>query len=140
MRFLLVLALLAGACTPMSTFPYMRMVDQRTFAAASVAPSAGDVAALPDRPLAVIRFDGQPADFMPDVADLVAVATARKPDVAFEVIIPVAVGAVPGPRAEADAITVARAIADQQVLTERIHIGVVEEAGRPAREVRVFVR
>jgi hypothetical protein len=124
----------------MSSFPYVAMIDQRTFATTAIAPEASDVNLLPDRPLAVIRFDGQPAGFAPDLADMVAAATARKPDVQFNVVIPIAVGAIPGQRSEADAAIVARAIAEQQVLTERIHLGVIEEAGQPAREVRVYVR
>jgi hypothetical protein len=137
---LALLAPAAGGCTPMAHFPYVQMIDQRTFASTAVAPEAGAVKALPDRPLAVIRFDNQPDDYRPDLSDMVATATARKPDVEFNVTTPVAIGQIPGPRAEADAAIVARAIAEQQVLTERIHLGVVEEPGNPAREVRVYVR
>ena len=140
MRAWVVLPLLACACTPMGQFPYLKMVDQRTFGAPAVAPPPSDVSSLPNRPLAVIRFDGQPPDFVPDLSDMVAAATARKPDVEFKVITPVAIGQIPGPQAEADAATVAHAIAEQQVLTECIHLGVIEEGGKPAREVRVFVQ
>ena len=136
--WLLLVPLVVGACTPMGKFPYVKMVDQRTFGATPEAPS--EVVPLPDRALAVIRFDGQPADYSPDVTELVAAATGRKPNVEFNVVTPVALGQVPGPQAEADAATVARALAEQQILTERIHLGVVEEAGKPAREVRIYVR
>ncbi len=140
MPAVIALCLLAGACTPMRQFPYMKIVDQRTFGATAVAPSAPDVRSLPERPLAVIRFDGQSADYTPDLSDLVAAATARKPDVEFNVITPVAIGATPSARSQGDAATVAHSLAEQEILPERIHLGVVEEAGKPAREVRIFVR
>ncbi len=136
----LAVALLAAACTPTSRFPYVAIIDQRNFEGPTVAPTAAQVTRLARRPLAVIRFDGEPADFTPDMSDAVAAATGRKPDVQFDVIVPVAPGAQPTQQQQADAATVARAIAEQQVQPDHIHLGIVEEPGNPAREVRVFVR
>ncbi len=140
MRLGVGLALLVGACTPIGHYPYVALIDQRNFQGAAVAPAVDSVTKLPDRPLVVIRFDGQPTDYEPDLTDAVAAATARKPDVQFDVIVPLAIGARATPRQEHDAATVARAIAEQAVQPDHIHLGLVEEAGNPAREVRVFVR
>jgi hypothetical protein len=133
-------ALLAGACTPLDHYPYVAIVDQRNFHGATVAPTADTVTKLPERALVVIRFDGQPTDYEPDLTDAVAAATARKPDVQFDVIVPLATGARATPQQEHDAAAVARAIAEQAVQPDHIHLGLIEEAGNPAREVRVFVR
>jgi len=132
--------MLACACTPMGHYPYVALIDQRTFQGPAVAPTAGAVTKLPDRPLITIRFDGQPPDYEPDLTDAVAAATARKADVQFDVIVPLAPGARATSRQEHDAATVARAIAEQAVQPDHIHLGLIEEAGDPAQEVRVFVR
>jgi hypothetical protein len=140
MRIWLAALLLVGGCTPADHFPYVRLIDQRTFAPSGTAPTAADLKNLPALPLATVRFDVPDEDFTPALAEAVEAATARKPDVEFDVIAPVAHGATPGPYAAEDAATVARAIAEQSVPPERIHLGVVEDAGTPAREIRVYVR
>ncbi len=140
MRAWLAVSLLLAGCTPTDRFPYVKLIDQRTFAATGTAPNAADLKNLPPLPLAVIRFDVPVPVLNPALADAVASATARKPDVQFDVITPVAAGAVPGPNAAEDAEDVARAIAEQSVPQDHIHLGVAEDAGTPAREVRVYVR
>ncbi len=139
-RVTLALLPLAAACTPIDHYPYIAIVDQRRFHGPTVAPTADSVTKLADRPLITIRFDGEPDGYVPDLTDAVAAATGRKPDVQFDVIVPLATGAQTTRQQEQDAATVARAIAEQQVQPDHIHLGILEEAGNPAREVRVFVR
>ena len=140
MRIWPAIALLAAACTPTDHYPYVAIIDQRSFRTEAVAPKPESVTRLPERPLITVRFDGQPFDDEPDLTDAVAAATGRKPDVQFDVIVPLAPGARATKQQEHDAATVARAIAEQAVQPDHIHLGLIEEAGNPAREVRVFVR
>jgi hypothetical protein len=135
----LVLAVLLAGCAPSLSPPYLTLIDQRTFNPA-VAPTEADVRALPPLPLAVVRFDVAGIDYGPDLARAVEAATARKPDAEFNVVTPVARGMTPNAQSAEDAAAIARAIAEQSVLPEKIHIGLVEDAGTPAREVRVYVR
>ena len=133
------LALLLAGCAPSLSPPYLTLIDQRTFNPA-VAPNEADVRALPALPLAVVRFDTPGIDYGPDLARAIEAATSRKPDAEFNVVTPVARGKVPSAQATEDAATIARAIAEQSVLPEKIHVGLMEDAGTPAREVRVYVR
>ncbi len=133
------LLLLLAGCTPSLSPPYLTLIDQRTFNPA-VAPDPANVRALPALPLAVIRFDAPGIDFRPDLARAVEAAQSRKPDADFNVVTPVARGKVPDAQAQDDATTILRAIAEQGVQPEKIHIGVTEDSGTPAREVRVYVR
>ncbi len=135
----LALVLLLAGCAPSFSPPYLTLIDQRTFNPA-VAPDPADVRALPPLPLAVVRFDAPGIDYGPDLARAVEAAQSRKPDVEFNVVTPVARGKVPDAQAQDDAIAIVRAIAEQGVPPEKIHIGLVEDAGTPAREVRVYVR
>jgi hypothetical protein len=135
----LLLALLVAGCAPSFSPPYLTLIDQRTFNPA-VAPNEADVKALPALPLAVIRFDTPDIDYGPDLARAVEAATSRKPDVEFNVVTPVGRGKAPNAQAAEDAAAIARAIAEQSVPPEKIHIGMVEDSGTPAREVRVYVR
>jgi hypothetical protein len=137
-KLLVVCGLLAG-CAPSLSPPYLKLIDQRTFNPAE-APSPADVRTLPALPLAVIRFDIPDFEYRPDLARAIEAAQSRKPDAEFNVVTPVARGAVPDERATQDAADVARAIAEQSVPPEKIHVGLVEDAGTPAREVRVYVR
>lgn len=140
MKVLIALALLTAGCTVSTHAPYLALIDQRTFVAPGTAPVAGDVKALPALPLATIRFGQQGFDYVPDLARAVDEAVSRKPDVEFNVNIPVARGQVPSAQATSDAADVARAIAEQSVVPEHIHVGAIEDSGAPAREVRVYVR
>lgn len=140
MKLALVLLPVLASCAPSLSPPYLTLIDQRTFIPAGVAPAAADLKPLPALPLATIRF-GQPGfDFQPGLARAIDAAEARKPDAEFNVVTPVGRGRAPSPTATADAAAVARGIAEQSVPPERIHVGVVEDPGDPAREVRVYVR
>lgn len=138
MRAIALVLLLAG-CAPSLSPPYLTLIDQRTFNPA-VAPNPADVRALPPLPLAVVRFDAPGIDYRPALARAVEAAQSRKPDADFDVVTPVARGKAPNPQAQDDATAIVRAIAEQGVQPEKIHIGLVEDAGTPAREVRVYVR
>lgn len=133
------LLLLLSACAPSLSPPYLTLIDQRTFNPA-VAPNPADVRALPPLPLAVVRFDAPGIDYRPDLARAVEAAQSRKPDADFNVVTPVGRGKSPDAQAQDDATAIVRAIAEQGVQPEKIHIGLVEDAGTPAREVRVYVR
>ncbi len=133
------LLLVLGACAPSLSPPYLTLIDQRTFNPA-VPPNPADVRALPPLPLAVVRFDAPGIDYGPDLARAVEAAQSRKPDADFNVVTPVGRGKAPNAQAQEDATAIFRAIAEQGVQPEKIHVGVVEDAGTPAREVRVYVR
>lgn len=140
MKAALLLALLLPACVPSTTKPYVTLIDQRTFRGTPVAPAAKDVKALPALPLAVVRFD-QPDDIIAQqLATAIEAAQSAKPDVEFNVMAPVARGAAPNAHATEDATQVARMLAQQSVDPDRIHVGIVEDAGTPPREVLVYVR
>lgn len=127
-------------CAPSTGYPYISLIDQRTFRGTPVAPASADVKPLPALPLAVIRFD-QPDDMIQtQLATAVVAAESRKPDVEFNVMAAVAQGQAPNERATGDAAQVARMLALDSVDPERIHVGIIEDAGTPAREVRVYVR
>ncbi len=140
MRLWLAALVLVAGCTPKTSFPYLDLVDQRTFQPKLAAPKPADVKNLPALPLVVIRFDVPDPNYTQALANAVDAATSRKPDVEFDVMTPVGAGAQPDANAARDAAAVATAIAEQSVPPERIHVGSVEDAGTPAREVRVYVR
>lgn len=137
---LVLVALLAGGCTVSMHAPYVALIDQRTFETAGPAPAAEAVKALPKLPLATIRMDDPDFDYTPELATAIDAAQARKPDVEFNVVIPVARGTVPSAQATKDAADVARAIAEQSIQPDHIHVGLIEDAGTPPREVLVYVR
>ena len=130
------MALLLAGCAPSLSPPYFTLIDQRTFNPA-VAPNPDDIRALPPLPLAVVRFDTPGIDYRPDLARAIEAATSRKPDAEFNVVTPVGRSQVPDAQSVEDAATIARAIAEQSVPPEKIHVGLVEDSGTPAREVRV---
>jgi hypothetical protein len=131
---------MVAACTPRLSYPYIDLVDQRTFWPAVEKPDAAQVKALPPLPLAIIRFGAGAPDFTPALSEAVEAALIRKPEVEFNVVTPIAPGAEPSQASARDATDVAHAIAEQSVPTERIHVGTVEDAGASSREVRVYVR
>lgn len=132
----LVPSLASGGCA---------LVDQRTFNPEAGKPPA--VAAAPPAPAAApagpaalltVRFD-RPAAIEGPVRQAVALARARKPDVAFDVVSVVpdadAVGA-----GGAEAARVARLITAQGVPATRVNLQVRLDPAVGARDVRVFVR
>ncbi len=138
--FLLLTAFVAAGCVPKTSYPYVDLVDQRTFWPEVERPDPTKIKPLPKLPLAVIRFNAGAADFTQDLSAAVEAALIRKPDVEFNVVTPVAPGAEPSKASARDATDVAHVIAEQSVPTERIHIGTIEDSGAAAREVRVYVR
>jgi hypothetical protein len=136
MRLLLPLLLLAGCALP----------DQRTFTRTPPAPTAAELArpVLPARPLLTIRFPAEEREWRAALADAVAAAQARKPDVEFDIMAAIASGAN-APQAAlaqgaADARLVATTLGQAGVPPERLRLGVQGDPGAPAREVRVYVR
>ena len=122
------------------TYPYVTLIDQRSFIRTGQAPAATEVRGLPALPLATIRFDQPNLDYAPDLARAIDLAQVQRPEVEFNVVTPVARGAAPSAQATQDAADVARAIAEDLVPADRIHVGLVEDPGAPLREVRVYVR
>lgn len=121
------------------------LVDQRTFnpdagkpPAVAAAPSAPAAAPAGPAALLTVRFD-RPAAIEGPVRQAVALARARKPDVAFDVVsvVPDADAAGAG---GAEAARVARVITAQGVPTARVNLQVRLDPAVGARDVRVFVR
>ena len=129
------LTLLAG-CT---------LVDQRTFQSAAVAPGAAEIARAraPALPLVTIRMD---QDYRAALAEAVQAAQQRKADVTFEIQALVPTQASPADQdrriaeASLDAQAVATAIGAAGIASDRLRLGLLGDAGSPAREVRVYVR
>ncbi|HET9018313.1 MAG TPA: hypothetical protein VFN46_01940, partial [Acetobacteraceae bacterium] len=125
-----------------------KLVDQRTFAPSPQTPGEAALSRslLPADPAARLR----PADPAPDwraTLDAVAQqALARDPGAQFEVMAPIPTAqsrAVQDQFARdglADAQTVAAALRADGIAPARISIGYVGDAGKPAREVRLYVR
>jgi hypothetical protein len=134
------LLVLLTACVPSGKYPYVALVDQRSFAPDGAAPNPASVRSLPPIPLAIIRFGASAPDYTQALSAAVVQAQQRKPDVEFNVVSAVAPGKSTDAVTGRDATDVARAIAEQAVPAERIHIGVIEDAGAETREVRVYMR
>lgn len=133
-------ALLAAGCVPRGTYPYVDLVDQRSFWPRVETPSPSQMQHLPPLPLAVIRFNAGAADTTATLARSITETLLRKPDAEFEVITPVATNQTPTQAQTQDATDIARLIAEQSVPPDHIHIGAAEEPNAAGREVRVFVR
>lgn len=129
------LLVLSGGCT---------LIDQRTFN-----PDAGKpppVAAAPPTPAApaappallTVRFD-RPAALEAPVRQAVALARARKPDAAFDVVSVVPDAGAVGVGGD-EAARVARLITAQGVPAARVNLQVRLDPAAGARDVRVFVR
>ena len=140
MKAVLLSCVVLCGCTVSTHRPYLTLIDQRTFAPAAAAPSASEVKALPKLPLATVRFDVPDYDDSADLAQAVSQAQAIKPDAEFNVMTPVARGTAPTAQASKDAADVARGLAEQNVPPDHIHVGLVEDAGTPPREVLIYVR
>lgn len=130
-------ALLLGGCT---------LIDQRTFnpeagqpPVIAAAPAAAPAPAGPPA-LLTVRFD-QPAPIEDSVRQAVALARARKPDVAFDVVSVVSAADDAAVRAgSAEAARVARLIIAQGVPAARVSLQARLDPAAAAREVRVFIR
>lgn len=134
------LLLLLAACVPSTHYPYIALVDQRSFAPEGQPPDPAAIRSLPPIPLAIIRFGASAPDYTPALSAAVVEAQLRKPDVEFNVVTAVPPGKTTDAATGRDAADVARAIAEQAVPAERIHIGVIEDSDAETREVRVYVR
>lgn len=124
------------------------LVDQRTFQTAPALPGAIEVARTraPRLPLLTIRMDRADQDYRGAVAEAVQAAQQRKADVSFDVQALVPTRAAPAEQdrriaeASRDALDVARVIGAAGVSGERLRLGLLGDAGTPAREVRIYVR
>ena len=121
------------------------LVDQRTFQPTATAPGAAEIARAraPALPLVTIRMD---QDYRAALAEAVQAAQQRKPDVTFDIQALVPLQAPPAEQdrriaeASQDAQAVATAIGAAGISSDRLHLGLLGDAGSPAREVRVYVR
>jgi hypothetical protein len=125
------------------------LVDQRTVARwRGEAPTAPAEASreLPPLPLVTIRFDQSDGDYAAALSDAAQAALARKGNAVFDIVTPVPTALPPAEqdvaalRGAADARAVADTLATQGVPPEQLRLGLVGDAGSPAREVRVYVR
>jgi len=127
----------------LALLPGCRLIDQTTFNPnAGKRPPLATAPALPPAPpapdpaaLITARFPPT-GDLRADVAEAVAAARARKPDVSFEVV--EVTGAAPNPEIGRDAAEVARLITAQGVPASRVRLAVRPLPGA-GREVRVYV-
>jgi hypothetical protein len=125
-----------------------RMLDQRTFAPASFPPDAAAMArpVLPAAPALRLHPSDPTSDWRAALDAEVREALAHNPNTAFELLTPI-------PLAEkqpvqdrfardgaADAQTVAAALRQDGVAAGRITLGYQGDAGKPVREVRLFVQ
>lgn len=130
-----------------------RLIDQRTFAGAGVAPTAAQLAAndyaasaLPALPLTSVRFDRLDGDWQPALLDAVRGVLARRPDAQFDLVTPFPTQATLDLQdraltsGAADSQQVANALLADGVAADHVHLGSRGDPGQPAREVRVYVR
>ena len=137
------LVLLAGGVLPGCT-----LVDQRTFQSAAVAPGAAEIARAraPSLPLVTIRMDQPDQEYRAVLAEAVQAAQQRKGDVSFDIhaLVPIQAPLAEQDRriaeASRDAGAIATAIGAAGISSDRLRLGLLGDAGSPAREVRVYVR
>lgn len=126
--------------------PGCTLIDQRTFN-----PAAGAAPVIPPKPIVAAPapqgppplltiLPGQPAGEA--VAQAVAAAQRRKPDVVFDVVamVPAADADAQAGPSSTEAGAVARAIAIEGVPAGRIRLLARPDAALLTREVRVYVR
>lgn len=130
------LLLLLAGCVPAPVFPYVKLLDQRSF---STVPTV-QAKDLPAPPLAIIRFGAGAAEYAAALAATISATQLRRPNAEYNVLTAVAPGQSPDAQMTRNAVDIARAIAEQTVPTERIHIGVIEDAGADPLEIRVTLR
>lgn len=124
-----------------------RMIDQRSFERTPPAPDPTALARPVPAPLptARLRLDDPGTQWQTTLGDAVQQAIDHNPDAAFDLLTPIPTAAS---RAEqdrfaaqgvADAQTVAAALQQDGVDAARITLGYQGDAGKPVREVRVYV-
>lgn len=124
------------------------LVDQRTFQSTAATPGAAEIARAraPLLPLVTIRMDQPDPDYRAVLAEAIQAAQQRKPDVTFDIQALVPTQATPAEQdrriaeASLDAQAIAIAIGAAGVSSDRLRLGLLGDAGSPAREVRVYVR
>jgi hypothetical protein len=124
------------------------LVDQRTFRREAAAPGAQEVAraAAQGRQVASVRLGGADDAWRRTVAEAVQAAEQRAPGGVFEVmaLVPLQAGAAAQDRRVAEASQDARAVAEvlgaAGLPSDRVRLGLLGDAGSPARDVRVFQR
>ncbi len=125
-----------------------RMIDQRTFARAPVGPDAAaqNRPVLPKLPVARLRPDDPQSDWRATLDAAVQSAIAHNPDARFELLTPIPTAAARDVQdrfasaGAAAAGVVAAALRQDGVDPAHITIGYQGDAGKPAPEVRLFVR
>ena len=129
----------AGGCS---------LVDQRTFAPRPTGPAEAALSRslLPAAPAARLRPADPALDWRATLDAVVQQAMMRDPGAQFEVMAPIPTAqsrAVQDRFAReglADAQTVAAALRADGIAQGQISLGYVGDAGKPAREVRLYVR
>lgn len=124
-----------------------KLIDQRTFERTPPAPSAAAVNAppLPPLPTLTIQPDRLGSDWRARLDSAVRMAMAHNPHSHFDVLTPIPTSASRKiqdgfERAGAiDAQTVATALQEDRVDASQITIGYQGDAGKPTREVRLYV-
>ncbi len=139
--------LLAGLLAPMLGLGGCRMLDQRTFAPAAFPPDAAALArpVLPAAPALRLHPADPTSDWRAALDAEVREVLARNPRAAFTLLTPIPLAdkrpvqdrfARDGAQ---DARTVAAALRQDGVAAGRITLGYQGDAGKPEREVRLFV-
>ena len=137
---LIAIASLLGGCVPSPDGPpYMRLIDRRSFAPNADAASGAPLV-LPHRPLATIAFTSPGPPDLSALDAAIDAALTRKHDAEFDVITPLAPKAEPDEPMQRHAVDIAHEIAERGVSPDRIHIGIAQDQGAPARELRIYVR
>lgn len=124
------------------------LVDQRTFRREGAAPGAEEVAraGAAGRQVASVRIGTADDAWRRTLAEAVQAAEQRAPGGTFEVmgLVPLQAEAAEQDRRVAEAARDARAVAEvlgaAGIPSDRIRLGLLGDAGSPARDVRVFQR
>ena len=124
-----------------------RLIDQRTFERAPVAPTPAALGqtALPPLPLARLQPASDPT-WRTQLDGILLGVMAHDPQAHFDLLTPFPSTATRAVQdrferdGTADAQTVATALQEDRVDISHITIGLQGDAGKPAREVRLYVR
>lgn len=124
------------------------LVDQRSFRREGAAPGAEEVAraGASGRQVASVRMGAADEAWRRTLAEAVQAADQRAPGGLFEVMgmVPLQAGAAEQDRRVAEASRDARAVAEvlgaAGIPPDRVRLGLLGDAGSPARDVRVFQR
>ncbi len=140
------------ALMALAAVPGCKLVDQRTFdarAATRPVPHLPPAApgALPEAPLAAVRFGTPPDSWQPGLADIVRMALARKPEALFRVQTVVPAQGTPQVQAGrlADAghtggRLVAETIVSAGASSSQVEMTAMSDASVTQPEVRVYVK